>query len=246
MADASPLPCPPDLAGLLRDGPVSLFLDFDGTLVPIAAAPGAIAVPAGIGSSLADLAERLGGRLAIVSGRAIADLERHCGPLANACAGSHGGEVRLAPGDPIRSIGAVPAAVLHEVAAFAGNAGLIHEVKPLGATLHWRGRPEWEERAQQFLGDLADRFALTLKHGKCVAEIAVPGADKGAAVRTIMAAEPFTGTTPVFIGDDVTDEDGFAACTAMGGFGVAVGERPSRGARYHLADPAAVFAWIGT
>lgn len=246
MQPRAPLPPPPALASLLNEGPVSLFLDFDGTLVSLAGHPDHIVVPDRLAGLFADLSGRLGGRLALVSGRSIADLESHCGPLGIACAGSHGGERRLAGGEPISRSGVIPVAVQHELAQFARDAGLVHEVKTLGTALHWRSDPEWEERAQAFVDDLADRHGLAVKRGKCVAEIVAPGIDKGRAVAALMAEAPFAGSRPVFIGDDVTDEDGFAACEELGGFGIAVGERVSPTARYALADPDDVLAWLGT
>ncbi len=244
MARTTPLSSPPALASLLSEGPLALFLDFDGTLVPIAARPDAIVVPANLTDLFARLADRLDGRLALVSGRSTADLERHCGPLAIACAGSHGGERRLAGGEPIAPCDVIPVAVQHEVEQFAREAGLVFEAKTMGAALHWRADPEWEERAQAFIVELADRNGLSVKRGKRVAEIVGSGVDKGAAVEAFMAVFPFHGSKPVFVGDDVTDEDGFAACERLGGFGIAVGERPSATARYALGGTGDVLEWL--
>ncbi len=225
---------------------MSLFLDFDGTLVPLADHPEQIVVPGVLDAIFTRLLERLDGRLALVSGRSIANLESHCGSLAIACAGSHGGERRLGGGEPISRCDVVPVAVQHELARFARDAGLVHEEKTLGVALHWRGKPEWEERAHAFVDDLAERHGLAVKRGKCVAEIVTPGVDKGVAVNEMMEAPHFRGSVPIFVGDDVTDEDGFAACNAMGGFGIAVGERPSQNARYALSGSAAVLDWLET
>ncbi|MCT2559347.1 trehalose-phosphatase [Tsuneonella sp. YG55] len=245
MQPRADLPPPPPLESLSDGGPASLFLDFDGTLVSLAGHPDRIVVPDGLPDLLADLSARLGGRLALVSGRSIADLERHCGTLAIACAGSHGGERRLGEGEPIARSGVVPVAVQHELAQFARDAGLVHEAKTLGTALHWRTAPHWEERAQAFVDDLAARHGLAVKRGKFVAEVVAPGVDKGRAVAAIMQEAPFAGSRPVFVGDDVTDEDGFAACERFGGFGIAVGERKSPTARYALAGPDDVLAWLG-
>jgi trehalose 6-phosphate phosphatase len=243
---ATDLPLPPSLPALLTQGPLALFLDFDGTLVELAATPGAIAVPAGLGERLAGLSRRLGGRLALVSGRPIADLERHCGPLAVDCAGSHGAERRRADGS---AFGPPPAALpqdlLDRVARFAEVNAVAYERKPHGAALHSRAVPEMEERCALFMADLAGAHGLAVKRGKRVAELVRPGADKGHAVHAFVAAPPFIGSRPAFVGDDVTDEDGFAACSELGGFGVAVGSRPTKSARYGLADPAAVQQWLG-
>lgn len=244
MQSTIPLPAPPSLESLLKQGPVSLFLDFDGTLVPLADHPEQIVVPSSIDAIFTRLSKRLEGRLALVSGRSIENLESHCGALAIACAGSHGGERRLGPGEPIHRGNVVPVAVQDEVTRFARGAGLVHEEKTLGVALHWRGKPEWEDRARAFVDEVAARHGLAVKRGKCVAEIVVPGVDKGVAVNELMKSVHFQGSVPIFVGDDVTDEDGFAVCDAMGGFGIAVGERPSRNARYALPGSVAVLDWL--
>jgi trehalose 6-phosphate phosphatase len=242
---ATDLPLPPSLPALLTQGPLALFLDFDGTLVELAATPGAIAVPAGLGERLAGLSRRLGGRLALVSGRPIADLERHCGPLAVDCAGSHGAERRRADGS---AFGPPPAALpqdlLDRVARFAEVNAVAYERKPHGAALHSRAVPEMEERCALFMADLAGAHGLAVKRGKRVAELVRPGADKGHAVHAFVAAPPFIGSRPIFVGDDVTDEDGFLAAAGLGGFGVIVGDREPSVAQFRLADIAAVHHWL--
>ena len=243
---AVPLPPPPPLRDLLEQGPLALFLDFDGTLVDLAAAPAAIHVPPRLAEGLAGLAARLGGRLAVVSGRSIENLEVHCGTLAIDCAGSHGGERRRADGRPFGNPPTpLPREVHEAVGRFAHDNAVAYEPKPHGAALHSRSAPETEERCALFMSDLADAHGLVLKRGKYVAELVRPGADKGAAVRAFMCEDPFAGAQPVFLGDDVTDEDGFAAASELGGFGIAVGERPTGSARYGLAGPAEVKQWLG-
>lgn len=239
------LPAPPSLASLAAIGPVALFLDFDGTLVEIAPTPDTIVVPAGLLARLCALAERLNGRLALVSGRAIDNLELHCGSLGVACAGSHGlarysaGRERLG-GEPL----SVPANVFESLGKFAAEEGFELEAKAHGAALHYRSDPSLEQRGLDFASALADEHGLTVKRGKCVIELVPPGADKGTAVRAFMAEPPFDGARPVFIGDDLTDEDGFKAAHELGGFGVLVGRRTTTKARYGVADPAAVQQWL--
>lgn len=244
MEEPAAQPPPPPLREIAADREVALFLDFDGTLVEIAERPGDIAVPQSLGIRLARLSEGLNGRLALVSGRAIEDLERHCGPLSVACAGSHGAALRSAEGAALHQSRPLPPAVLAEIADWARHNGADHEAKPHGAALHSRARPELEESCALFLEGLARRHGLAVKRGKKVAELVRPGADKGKAVRRFMAAPPFAGAVPIFVGDDVTDEDGFAACAQLGGFGIIVGERRSARARFALATPADVIEWI--
>ena len=239
------LPPPPDLDALLAEGPVAMFLDFDGTLVEIAPTPDAITVPDDLVARICALESRLGGRLALVSGRSIADLEKHTGALPLARAGSHGSDCRAAGGN---SVGEPPADLSAEVrqaiAAFAEANSFAHEEKTHGAALHYRADPALEERGLQFAESMADQHGVIVKRGKCVIEFVASEASKASAVRAFMAQAPFAGARPVFIGDDVTDEDGMRAAAELGGFGIAVGERDSEAAQYGLASSAAVHHWL--
>lgn len=236
---------PPSLRNLVEGGPLALFVDFDGTLVDIAHEPGSIVVGPDLAAKLSALSGRLGGRLALVSGRAIENLEEHCGPLSIACGGSHGATLRTADGEILMADDPLPPEIIREARDWAQAHSIFAESKPHGIAFHSRATPEIEEDCAFYLASLAGRHGLAVKRGKLVAELVRPGADKGGAVREFMAKPPFTGAIPVFIGDDVTDEDGFAACKELGGFGIAVGERFSPTARFHLCDPAAVRQWVG-
>jgi trehalose 6-phosphate phosphatase len=245
MDSAATLPPPPPLDELGRERPIALFLDFDGTLIDIAATPDGIAVPESFAARLKALSERLEGRLALVSGRAIGNLEDHCGPLEIALAGSHGLSRFSARRERLgRRPAPLPESLFEAFAEFADGSGLHLERKAYGAALHYRADPSLAERAEAFAGSLAVKHGLMVKRGKYVVELVPPGADKGAAVRAFMDEPPFAGARPVFIGDDVTDEDGFEAATELGGFGILVGRRAATAARYALADPAAVTAWL--
>lgn len=246
MSSTTALPPPPPLDALRAQGEVALFLDFDGTLVDLAPTPDAIVVPDGLAVRLAALAAALDGALALVSGRAVIDLERHCGTLAIARAGSHGIDRFHADG---RAIGAapapIPAAVHYSLDRFAAGRGVRLETKPHGGALHFRENPQAEAAGLDFASALAEEHGLAVKRGKFVVELVRPGADKGGAVRAFMGHPPFAGRRPIFVGDDITDEDGMRAAEELGGLGITVGERPSAVARYKLADPAAVIAWLG-
>lgn len=243
MVDRVSIPRPPAL-GALVENKTSLFLDFDGTLVDIAQGPGDIVVPDRLADGLLLLSARLEGRLALVSGRALADIESHCGQLAIARAGSHGAECILASGEVLASGKVISRSVTAELEQFAQEAGVFFERKVHGAALHWRSRPDAELECQAFVSKLARQHGLHVVCGKMVAELIPPGVAKSAAVEAFMSTDLFAGSTPVFVGDDVTDEDGFVACNGFNGFGVAVGERLSRAARYALPDVQAVYQWL--
>ena len=243
------LPPPPDLAALLDQGrtgaPLSLFLDFDGTLVDLAETPGGIVVPGHLKDSLHALSDRLGGRVALVSGRAIVDLEHHLGPMSLACAGSHGSDCRGANGNAIGKVPeGLPPKLLAQVAEFAAQEGFSLEDKPHGAALHYRADPQLKDRGLEFASRVAEENALDIKQGKYVIELVGRGANKGSALRAFMECEPFAGSMPVFVGDDITDEDGMRAACDLGGFGVLVGQREPTSAKYGLASPAAVHHWL--
>ena len=227
----------------LLDG-ASLFLDFDGTLVEIAERPDAVAVDARLNRLVRGLAARLDGRIAIVSGRGAAEIDALFGGAGFAIGGSHGAELRhgrevIGPGRPA----ALDDALARMRAFAAGTPGVIVEAKPLGAGLHFRGAPHAEEVCRAFAGELADATGLTLQQGKMVFELRAPG-DKGAAIAALMALPPFAGSRPTFLGDDLTDEPGFAAAARLGGAGVLVGPARNTAARYRLPDVPAVLGWL--
>lgn len=236
------LPPPP----LPDPAATSLFLDFDGTLVDLAPTPDAVVVDEGLGSLLRRLAAAMPGRVALVSGRSIAQLDRFlAGHLdAVAVAGSHGAERRTAEGGhlkPERSAALEAAAA--ELAAYAERERLLFEAKTLGVTLHFRANPEREDAAVAAAEEIAARHGLHANRGKMMVEVRLPG-DKGQAVRTLMAAPAMAGTTPWFFGDDLTDEDGFAAADALGGAGVLVDAARDTRAAYRLDGVAALRAWL--
>jgi trehalose 6-phosphate phosphatase len=91
---------------------------------------------------------------------------------------------------------------------------------------------------------MADRHGLELQSGKMVVEVREPGPDKGAALEAFMAHPPFHGARPIFVGDDLTDEAGFAAAVRLGGYGILVGQPRVSAATFRLADVSAVESWL--
>jgi len=235
---------PPPPVDLLRDA--SLFLDFDGTLVEIAATPDAVHVSATLRQLLRDLVTRMDGRVAIVSGRAVAEIAALLDPVALTVAGSHGLEIAAAGQPPVvpeRTSGVDAAlAALHDFAAT--RPGVLVEDKPFGVGLHYRQAASEGEAANALAAELAAEHDLHLQLGKMVAELRLPGADKGSALKSLMT-EPGRGATrPVFMGDDVTDEAAFAAACQLNGAGILIGPARQTHARYRLDDVPAALAWL--
>lgn len=225
---------------------MALFLDFDGTLAAIAPRPDAVVVDDWVRPLVAQAQQRLGGAVAVVSGRPLAELDALLAPLLLPAAGVHGVERRDAQGRVRVQAGAPPDELTELVERLAArHDGLLVERKPSALALHYRARPELESLcAQAVLAAVhphRDDWSVLL--GKCVVELKPRRAGKGAAVRDFLVQPPFAGRVPVFVGDDATDEDGFAAVQAVGGFGVKVGPGPS-GARCRLPDPPAVRDWL--
>lgn len=218
----------------------SLFLDFDGTLVDIAERPDAVRVDARLRSVMHALHARLAGRIAVVSGRPAAEVRALLGADI-AIVGSHGME--FAGRVPER-----PAGLDEALAAMRALAvrypGVLAEDKPLGAGLHFRLCPAAEAECLALAGALAEAHGLHLQPGKMMVEVRAAGGDKGSAVRALMREPGAAGTRPVFMGDDLTDEPGFAAAAELGGAGVLVGEPRATAARYRLAGVEATLAWL--
>ncbi len=236
---------PPPLVSMLQGGPVALFLDFDGTLVELASGPDAIEPAPDLAGRLQKLAERLEGRCALISGRAVKDIERHLGALPTAAAGSHGSDRRGANGEALGpGPTGLPLAIEARLRAYAAHNGLEYEHKPHGGALHYRQSPERGEEAREFARDLAGACGWAVQEGKCVIELVAENAGKGEAVLAFMNEPPFVGARPYFIGDDLTDEAGFKMCEGLGGAGVLVGERENTCARFRLEDVDAVHAWL--
>ncbi|MEM7042528.1 MAG: trehalose-phosphatase [Pseudomonadota bacterium] len=237
---------PPTCA--LRDA--ALFFDVDGTLVPIEEKPEAVVVSDTLRSLLQRLMTATNGALALVSGRSIEQLDRLFEPLNFSASGLHGLERRLLP-DGVRRASSASKdleTAKHELERFAADhPGTLFEDKGLTLALHYRMAAEHREKAAALVHRLvsADPDSLVLLEGKMVFELKPPGFDKGRAIAEFMKEPPFRGRCPIFAGDDVTDEAGFATIDALKGMAIKVGvdDRPTK-ARYGLPDVEATLQWF--
>lgn len=219
----------------------ALFLDFDGTMVDLAPQPSAVHVPQPLITALRELHGYLHGAVAVISGRPITQIDDFLRPLQLPVAGVHGAERRGDDGQ-VHLLHTHPLDHVEEAACAlaAEHPGLLVENKRGSLALHYRQRPELEDVCLRTMQDAVDESpGLTLLRGKMVAEAKPGGASKGRAIEDFLAEAPFTGRTPVFIGDDLTDEVGFSTVQRLGGIGVKVGEGPSVAWR-RVPDPAAL------
>jgi trehalose 6-phosphate phosphatase len=239
-------PHPPPLA---ED--YALFLDIDGTLAEFAATPREVRIDRRLIEALPLLRVRHGGALALVTGRSITDVDRMFPELDIPVAGQHGCERRDALGT--LHLHASDPDVLRKLrelfSAFADrHPGLLLEDKGATVALHYRQSPQLADQvhsAARSAFDAAGGEGYSLWEGKQLVEIRPDGRDKGKAIADFMLEPPFSGRKPVFIGDDITDEDGFAAVTALGGWSVKVG-RGRTCAQYRLPDIVAARRWLLT
>lgn len=232
---------PPPDADLLKGA--SLFLDFDGTLVDIVSRHDAVIVEERLARLLRDLKNVLNGRLAIVSGRSVEDLARLLGELGFAAAGGHGAEIRRPDG---RVHFAVAPLTLDPdwTPLITRFPKVVIERKPFGFAVHYREAPEAERECQRVAAELAQTHGLGLQSGKMVIELKPKGVDKGSAVARLMSEPPMSQGRPIFVGDDDTDEAGFAMAAKLGGAGVLVGARSVTQAKYQLSSVAKTLAWL--
>ncbi len=236
-----------DIADFQR---VALFLDVDGTLLDIAAAPEKVVVPEGLVETIARLERALGGALAIVTGRTLADLDQLFYPLRTRAAGVHGAEMRYAP-DAVATespaAAAMPAGLWREFAvATLAFSGVQLENKRYSFTAHYRAAPQAAAPLRAALQAVLARHAaqgFELADALSAYEIRRRGVDKGEAVRQFMARAPFIGRRPVFVGDDVSDEDGFRSVADRRGLAFSVGATRSE-VDHVFADPANVRQWL--
>jgi trehalose 6-phosphate phosphatase len=228
-----PLPTLPPNAALL--------LDMDGTLIDIARTPDSVFVPPDLPLVLRRLRARLGDALAVVTGRPIDQIDALMPDTPFAVAGEHGAAIRHAPGNPIMRVQLAepPAAWLEEAECLAASTeGVLLERKAHGFVLHYRmapaAGPMLRAALDRMLAGHADRF--TIMSALMAWEVKPIGADKATAVTALMAHAPFVGRVPVYIGDDITDEDGMRAARALGGLGWRVQDV--------FTDAAGVRAWL--
>jgi trehalose 6-phosphate phosphatase len=238
----------PGAVAALSEDPLALFLDVDGTLLDLASRPGDVVTPAGLVTTLARTERKLAGALALISGRSIDDVDHLFAPLRLRASGVHGAEIRLDPDAATTSTAAADlpqsllAALRHAVEPFPG---VFVENKRFSFTVHYRLAPSAERPLRTLVKQLVESIpiAVDIMDAHYAIEIKSPCFDKAGAIATFLTTSTFQGRTPIFVGDDTTDESGFALVSARGGFAYSVG-RPRPGAIGTFSEPGAVREWL--
>jgi trehalose 6-phosphate phosphatase len=226
------------LAALTRRRPLLVASDYDGVLAGLRDEPSEAVPEPGVAEALARLADADAVTVALVSGRGVDDLRTTSGLTGPyRWIGSHGaefdgpltGDLAARRDDLVRQLEPV----------VAGTAGARLEVKPASVAVHVRQVAD-RAAAAALLADVRSRVdpSLTMKPGKNVLELAVTDADKGSALRRLR--EQLGAAGVLYLGDDVTDEDGFRALGADD-VTVKVGEGDTA-ARFRVPDTGAALA----
>jgi len=224
----------------------ALFLDLDGVLAPIQPRPADVGPDPDRRAVLSRLMSATGGRVAVVSGRGLGDIDRILEGVVVAVGAVHGLVRRRADGAVITP--EPPRGMAEAIGAFSlfadSEPGLLVEPKGVAVALHFRGAPQSGQACRELAARLAARLDLDIQQGDHVVELRGPGPDKGDALRAFMDEAPFLGYAPLFMGDDLTDEAGFRAALDFGGQAIIVGPRRPTVATHALADVAAALTWL--
>ncbi len=222
---------------------VALLLDVDGTIIDIGPSPTEVQVSGALVASLKRLFELTDGAVALVSGRPLGDLDRLFAPLHLPAVGGHGAEMRVRDNEVLYWTKPLPQDLRQQLAAAQNiSPGIVVEDKGYSLALHYRKAPQQAERLRQHVAASRTAFAAEpteLLLGKAMFEVKRPGINKGDSIRKLMAHPPFAGRTPIFIGDDVTDESVFEVLPEIGGKGFSV-SRHFPGLTGIFKDPAQV------
>ena len=225
----------------------AFFFDLDGTLASLQPEPGLVSVPESVRDNLHLLHRMSSGAVAIISGRPLAQIDALLAPLSLPAAGIHGAERRETDGRLTRT--SVDDSVLTAIGqalreGILSLPGVVLEKKRVAFALHYRRAPRHREAVKALAQKVVELFpALEIQSGKCVIELKPENVDKGIAIKKFMESSPFAGRIPVFLGDDLTDEQGFILVNQLQGVSVKIGEGPTQ-AHYRLPNNEAVYAWI--
>lgn len=224
---------------------LALFTDFDGTLVAIAAKPDQVVIPAKVLKTVSQLHQETHGATALITGRSLHNLNQLLALEGLAIAGSHGAEWQLqGKRHTIEQITSAFDPIRPALEKFAQSHNLLLEDKTFAIAMHFRQAPELEPQLDEFLQNLVPEGGpLTVMQGKAIREVKPKAIDKGVAIARFMQQAPFAQRTPVYLGDDVTDEAGFMWVNQAGGTSIKVGPGPTC-AQHRLDNPEAALEFL--
>lgn len=228
---------------------LALFLDIDGTLVEHRPHPDDVAVGNELRMLIASLFDQLDGAVAFITGRNVRTVDRLFEPLKLPAAGLYGLEHRLAADGPV-SLADEPedlAGVADLLQArFHDEQGIYFERKGAVLAVHTRAAPhalpQVREAAEDALARLPEGYRIVT--GNAGLEFLPVEAIKSAAIERFMMEPAFSGRSPVFIGDDVSDEAGFAYVNSQNGLSVRVSPKGETEAKCVLPSVDAVHEWL--
>jgi trehalose 6-phosphate phosphatase len=223
-------------------GRVAFFFDVDGTLLELRPDPMSVVADEGLRALLTHLRTLTQGAIALVSGRSLADIDRIFDPIVLPASGLHGAEMRYPDGSGLTTNPRIMDHARPGIGRFvAEHPGLMLEDKGATLAVHYRARPELGAHVLTFMNAFGPGDEIAVQEGKFVVELKPALYDKGTAIASLMKREPFHGRIPVFIGDDLTDEKGFALVNRRGGLSVRIGapDIPTE-AQFHIPNPAAL------
>ena len=225
---------------------IALFLDLDGTLVEISDRPSDVKMTPSLFVLLRELHFNLNGALAIVSGRTIAGIDALLKPLKLPCSGKHGWERRGSSGKIFTEKYTDLRKIRRKLESMpARNCGIVLEDKGSCIAIHYRNTNlEQQDLRKQIMGLLKDRPDLECVAGKMVFEIKSKHFNKGSAISHLMCDPAFRGRTPVFLGDDTTDEDGFTYVNRSNGKSIVVGKNYKSAANFSLENVEQAKKWL--
>jgi trehalose 6-phosphate phosphatase len=237
-----------DKVRLPDPGQAVLLLDFDGTLVDIAERPMDVKVTDAARDLLSRAVDRLEGRVALVSGRTIDDLEYFLPDFEGPLIGTHGAETRF---DGVRAPTAeFDMATIGRIQRLVQDFGALRpefhvETKPTGIVLHYRQAEAQAALALRFMESVAAAAdGMRLQPALMAFEIKPETVGKDMALMRLLERADMAGRVPIYAGDDLTDEPAIALAQERGGVGIKIGEAETVG-HYRLPDPAALIAKLG-
>lgn len=242
--------CWPKVKSSLLGKCIMLFLDYDGTLSPIADAPEKALLPPATKELLRRLSRKKGFKVAIISGRSLGDIKSIVGVPGIIYAGNHGLQLEgpkikyrsFVPGKYLKAIEEIKeelqAKIEHVAGAFIEDKG--HSLALHFRLANKRGRDVAKTLFHETVSVPIVKGGIKIKRGKMVLEVLPPLAwDKGRMVLWLLARQRFSArrgaVAPIYIGDDTTDEDAFKALKGSG-LTVRVGKGKKTSARYLLRD----------